>query len=180
MLNEPWIHPAAIDYTDAWNAVAKPGYNRNNNRFVADSIDDPIFQALRNGLGIEPRIWVCPDPSTQPIAALSTSDYNVPSEPNTWLWGINAISDPGSDADAAGFYVQVTDSLTGATVFSQPMLSGLLYPNRAGGVVAFLSAPRLFVPPAYPIVRVVNLSNSPQACFVNLFCCIETDVQPID
>jgi hypothetical protein len=179
MLPYQWTDPRTLDFTDGMNPLARRGFNKNNNRFAYETLQSPSSVALRNALGIEPRIWVCPDPIDQLVAPLSTIDFNVPAEPNLWLWAINAASNPGGTADPAGFYVQVSDSLTGAEVFSQPILSKLLYPANPGHVLNFISDPRLFVPPAYPIVRIVNLSASAQTCIVNLFTLIETDVAPI-
>jgi hypothetical protein len=180
MLNDPWINPTAIDYTDSFNPLARRGYNKNNARFVFDTLQDPAFMGLRQALGIEARIWVCPDPTNQSIAPHLTSSYNVPAEPNTWLFALNAISNPAGEADPAGFLVQIIDSFTGSELFSQPVVSSLLYSsNPPQGILNFISAPRLFVPPAYPIVQITNLSNSAQVCIVNLFCDIETDIQPI-
>jgi hypothetical protein len=181
MITDKWIHPAGIDYSDAWNPVAKRGYNENNNRYVYDSWQDPIFQALRQAIGVEGRLWVCPTPEAQLVPALTTIDFQVPAEPNTWLLGYSAVSNPGSTPDPAGFQFQITDSLTGATVFSSPLLASLVYPGSPNlpGIIKYLSAPRLYVPPAYPTVRIVNNSASPQTCVVYLWCAIETDVQPI-
>lgn len=171
MNNEPWIEPTSIDWTQSPNPLANPGWSRNNNRFAYESLQEPLMQALRSGAGIEPRIWVCPDPTNQTIAAGSTYDFSVPIDPNTWLWAVNCQS-----SQAAGFYVQITDSVTGATVFSQPILSQNLQGNAQKGRLVILSAPRLFVPPAYPIVRIVNnAQNAANVCQVNLFCCAELD-----
>ncbi len=117
MLNRPWIDPRSIDWTDGLNALAKPGFRQNNNPHAWAALKDPFMQALRQGKGIEPRAYVCPDSSSQPIAAGATYDYEVPSEPNCWMWAINA------SGDGDGFLVNVTDSLTGAALFSQPTFS---------------------------------------------------------
>jgi hypothetical protein len=178
-----WIDPRSVDWSDSLNPLTKPGWSPNNNQFAYDSLQDETSLALRNAIGIEARIWVCPDSVNQVIAAQSTTDFNVPCEPNTWIWALNAVSNPGQNPDPAGFYVQVTDSVTGAGLFSSPVLNTNLDGTRAStGTTAkqcplvLISAPRLNVPPAYPIVRIVNLSNSPQTCIVQLFCAIETDV----
>lgn len=173
MLNREWIDPSSVDWTDGLNPNVNPGWTANNNPFMAATLQDPIMQALRNGVGIEPRIWVCPDPADQIIAPGATYDFSVPCEPNTWLYGLNVNSQ-----QTAGFYVQITDSETGATVFSQPLASQLLAGTAAKGRVVFLSAPRLFVPPAYPIVRIVNNANAANLCTVNLFCAVELDLAP--
>jgi hypothetical protein len=176
-----WLDPRTVDWSDSPNPLTRPGWSPLNNQFDFDSLQDPTMMALRQAIGIEARIWVCPDPVNQSVAANSTTDFNVPSEPNTWIWALNAVSNPGQEADAAGFYVQVTDSVTGATIFSSPMLnSNLNGARQTSGAAAqcplcLLSAPRLYIPPAYPIVRIVNLSGSAQTCIVQLFCMIETD-----
>lgn len=178
-LNEPWINPASIDYTDALNPLGNPGYSKNNNRFVYECLKDQTFQALANGLGIEGRLWVCPDPDNQTLAGLATTDFNVPSEPNTWLYAFNCVSNPGNAPDAASFLFQVIDSMTGAELFTQPTRADTYYASDPSQGVLHFTRPRLFVPPAYPIVRIINLSVNAQICLVNLFCAIETDVQPI-
>ena len=182
MLNNPWLDPRSVDWSDSLNPLTKPGWSPNNNQFAYDSLQDDVFVALRHAIGIEARIWVCPNPQAQLIAPQSTIDFDVPCEPNTWIWALNAISNPGQAPDAAGFYVQVNDSLTGAGLFASPVLSRNLDGSASGtgthsrqGPLVLLSAPRLYVPPAYPIVRIVNLSMSAQTCIVQLFCAIETD-----
>ncbi len=185
MLNPPlypWVDPRSLDWTDGLNPLTKPGWSKNNNLYAYESLQDPTFVALRNAIGVEPRIWVCPDSAHQTIAPQSLSSFNVPSEPNTWLWAINAVSNPGDSPDAAGFLVQVTDSFTGANVFSAPVPNNLLdgtlttSGNAKQAPLVLIAAPRLFLPPAYPVVTVMNLSMSSQVCIVQLFCAIETDV----
>jgi hypothetical protein len=185
MLNPPvfpWVDPRTTDWTDGLNPLTKPGWSKNNNLYAYESLQDPVFVALRNAIGIEPRIWVCPDAAHQTIPPQGQSAFNVPAEPNTWLWALNAVSNPGQEADAAGFQVQIVDSFTGAAVFSAPvpntLLDGTLTTSGDAkqSPLVLLAAPRLFVPPAYPIVTVLNLSMSSQVCIVQLFCCIETDV----
>lgn len=178
-----WIDPRSVDWSDSLNPLTKPGWSPNNNQFAYDSLQDDTSLALRNAIGIEPRIWVCPDSVHQLVAPQSTTDFNVPCEPNTWIWALNSVSNPGHSPDAAGFYVQVIDSVTGVNLFSSPMLNSNLDGTRASNgttskqsPLVLLSAPRLYVPPAYPIVRIVNLSLSSQTCIVQLFCAIETDV----
>ncbi len=171
MLADPWIDPSSLDWTDSPNPLTNPGWAKNNNRFAWESLQEPLMLALRHGVGIEPRIWVCPDAADQNIAAGATYDFSVPCEPNTWLYGLNVKSQ-----QTAGFYVQITDSVTGATVFSQPILSQNLQGNKNKGQVILLSAPRLFVPPAYPIVRIINNANAANLCQVNLFCAVELDI----
>jgi hypothetical protein len=177
-----WIDPRSVDWTDSLNPLTKPGWSPNNNQFAYDSLQDEIFFALRNAIGIEARIWVCPNSTAQVIAPQSTTDFNVPCEPNTWIWALNAVSNPGQTPDPAGFFVQVNDSVTGAGLFSAPVQSQNLDGSRsASGThstqspLVLIAAPRLYIPPAYPIVRIVNLSMSAQTCIVQLFCAIETD-----
>jgi hypothetical protein len=171
MLTKPWTDPRSIDWTQSPSPLTNPGWSANNNPWAYETLQEPVMQAIRNGVGIEPRIYVCPDPADQLIAARSTYDFAVPCDPNTWLWAINCSSSQG-----AGFYVQVTDSETGATVFSQPVVSQLLTGSKPDGQLILLSAPRLFVPPAYPVVRIVNNANAANVCTVNLFCCSELDL----
>lgn len=184
-MTKEWIDPRSVDWTDSLNPLRNSGWLPQRNQFAYDSLQDDVFIALRNAVGIEARLWVCPDSTHQLIAPFSTSDFNVPCEPNTWIWGLNAASNPATSPDTAGFYVNIIDAVTGATVYSTPVnnanLDGLatMSPNAAQCPIVLLAAPRLFVPPAYPIVRVVNLSASAQTCIVQLFCAIETDVVSI-
>jgi hypothetical protein len=173
MINTPWIDPRSIDYTDGLNPLANPGYLPNNNPYAYASLQEPIMLGLRNGIGIEPRILVCPDPLDQLIQPGATYDFSVPVEPNTWLYGLNV-----SSQQAAGFYLQITDSGTGATVFSQPVFSKNVQGTKSKGHIVLISAPRLFVPPAYPVIRIVNNSASANLCTVNLFCAVEMDLIP--
>jgi hypothetical protein len=177
----PWVDPRSVDWTDALNPLTKPGWSKQNNRYAFDSLQEPLSVALRDAIGIEPRIWVCPDPASQLLAGNNQSVFNVPAEPNTWIWAINAASNPGSMADPAGFAVQISDSQTGASLFSSPirqtLLDGTLQTsgNANQNPLIVLPLPRLFVPPSYPVVKIVNFSSSAQICIVQLFCAIETD-----
>lgn len=174
MLNRPWIDPRTVDWTDALNPQRNPGWSRNNNPFAFAALNDQFLQALRQAKGIQQRIYVCPDPSAQLIQSGATYDYEVPSEPNCWLWAINA-SGTGSD-----FLVNVTDSVTGATVFSQPVPMSTLNAQLTGtggrGPLFYLSTAHLFLPPSYPVVRIVNTDNEAQTCRVTLFTCVEYDL----
>lgn len=179
MLNRPWIDPRSVDWTDALNPLRNPGWSRNNNPFVFAALKDPFFQGLRLAKGIEPRIFVCPEPSDQLIPAGSTFDYEVPTEPNTWLWALNANASVDPDHTGPGPYlVNVIDSATGAALFSQPVRGDLVLDSRtfgtAGrGVQTFLSTPHLFLPPSYPVVRIINTFTDPQIIRVTLFTCAE-------
>lgn len=172
MLNKPWIDPRDVDWTDALNGLRNPGWRQNNNPFVWAALKDPMFQAIRNAKGIEPRIYVCPDTVNQSIPPGNTYDYEVPSEPNTWLFGLNASGEAGQD-----FLVQVTDSVTGSTLFSAPVVQSVLNAKVKGtankGPLYFVETPHLYLPPAYPVVRLVNTSASAQICRVTLFCVVE-------
>ena len=193
MLSRPWLNPRDIDWTDAPNGVANPGFRLNNNPFVNYAINDPFMLALRQAKGIEPRIYVCPDPANQLIQPGATYDFEVPSEPNLWLYGIVASIQNLADVAAGDdtFLVNVTDSSTGATLFSQPapnqIVTGIpavgsnLVRQGSGnsyrGPVVFLSTPHLFAPPSYPVVRLVSAAASvPLICRVTLFCAVEYDV----
>ena len=126
--------------------------------------------ALRQAKGIEPRIYTGPDPLNNAVQAGSTQDYEVPSEPNFWLYGLTASGD-GSD-----FLLNVTDSGTGATLFSQPCSAAALSRRTSNkGPLFFLSTPTLYASPGYPIIRVINTDTETQVCRVNLFGCIEYD-----
>jgi hypothetical protein len=182
MNRNPWLDARSIDWTDSLNPLTKPGWSPQNNQFAYDSLQDDVFVALRMAIGIEARIWVCPDPAAQSIAPRATTDFEVPCEPNTWIWALNAVSNPGGEADPAGFYVQVNDAITGVGLFSSPILSQNLDGTKQQSGAAtqcplvLIAAPRVYIPPSYPIVRIVNLSASAQTCIVQLFCAIETDV----
>jgi hypothetical protein len=174
MLNQTWIDPRDVDWTDALNSVRLHGWNANNNPFVAAAFNDPIWQALRLAKGMEPRIFVCPEPANQLIQPGATYDYEVPSDPNTWLFGINA------SGDQRDFLLNVTDSVTGATLFTQPVNRTTISPtpaNPAGrGVQYFVCTPHLYEPPSYPVVRIINTTSDPQVCRVTLFCAVELDI----
>ena len=173
MLNEPWIDPRDIDWTDALNAVRNPGWRKNNNHFVYNCLNDPFMIALRNAKGIEPRIYVGPDPANQLVASGQTQDYEVPIEPNFWCWAI-AASGNGRD-----FLLNVTDSVTGAQFFNAPVSMATINAARNGtsgrGPLYYLPTPHLFTPPSYPVIRVVNTANFAQTCRVTLFGCVEYD-----
>lgn len=179
MLNTPWIDPRNIDWTDSMNPLTGRGWGKDPSRnpFMFDTLSDPIWQALRSAQNLEPRVWVVPDPIDEIIMAGGTYDMNVPVEPNTWLYGVNTWLAP-SMAAPNDFYVQITDAVTGATVYSQQVHASNLQPatgntGSTNGLIEYLSAPRLFLPPSYPIVRIVNLSASDVKCNVNLWCAVE-------
>lgn len=172
MRNAPWIDPRSIDWTDSLNPLRNPGWARNNNPFVFDALTDDYMMALRNARGIEPRFYVGPNPQNMSVPAGTTQDYEVPIEPNFWLYAITATPEAGKD-----FLVQITDIVSGGTLFSQPIPASVLSTQTAGrGPQVFLSTPQLYAPPSYPVIRVVNTANSSQVCRVTLFGCVEYDV----
>lgn len=174
MFAREWIDPRDVDWTDPLNALAKPGYTINNNPYVARAINDPYMLALRNAKGIEPRCYTCPDPIDQIIAPGATYDYEAPTEPNFWLWALNA------SGSSANFLFNVVDSVTGASLFSQPVymrdFNALISGKAKRGPFYFLSTPHLYVPPSYPVVRIINTDTGSQTCRVNLFGAVEYDV----
>lgn len=174
MLNRPWIDPRTVDWTDAMNPLRNPGWAWNNNRYIYNSLNDPFVLALRNARGIEPRIYVGPDPANQIIPAGQTQDYEVPIEPNFWCWGL-AVGLTGRD-----FLFNVTDSITGAQFFSSPVSAATMNPGRNGtagrGPIFYLPTPHLFTPPSYPVIRLINTFTEDQTCRVTLFGCVEYDL----
>lgn len=172
MLNAPWIDPRSIDWTDALNPLRNPGWSRNNNPFVFEALSDEFMMALRNARGIEPRVYIGPNPQNMLIPAGTTQDFEVPIEPNFWVYAITAT--PETDKD---FLVQVTDVASGATLFNQPVSARTLSTKTSGrGPQVFLSTPQLYPTPSYPVIRVINTAASAQVCRVTLFGCVEYDV----
>lgn len=168
-----WIDPRDIDWTQSLNPLTNPGWNPQLNRFVYECLQDPFMQALRNAKGVEPRIYVGPDAANQIIPAGNTLDYEVPIEPNFWVY---ALAASGTGAD---FLFNITDSVTGVGIFSQPMPLSCM-PQRLStsnrGPQLFLVTPQLYTPPSYPIVRVINTTAFANTCRVTLFGCVEYDV----
>jgi hypothetical protein len=155
MLTQPWMDPRSIDWTDNLNPITNPGWSKNNNPFV--------FEAL---------MYVGPNPQNMLIPAGTTQDYEVPIEPNFWLYAITA-----TPQDELDFLVQLTDVVSGSTLFSQPVSAATLSTKTSGrGPQVFLSTPQLYAPPSYPVIRVINTSDSDQICRVTLFGCVEYDV----
>jgi len=181
LAGKKWIDPRKIDWTDSMNPLTGRGWgpDPSRNPFMFDTLSDPIWLAIRGAHDLEPRILVVPDPIDEVIPAGQTYDTNVPMEPNSWLYALNTWITPAEEEDPANdFFVQITDAVTGAQVFSQQARATNLQPaignNRSGnGLRAFLSSPRAFLPPSYPVVRIVNLSGSNVKCNLNLFCAVE-------
>ena len=172
MLNTPWIDPRGVDWTDNLNPLTNPGWKKNNNPFVFEALTDQFMMALRNARGIEPRVYVGPDPQNMVIPAGTSQDYEVPIEPNFWLYALTATPEDGFD-----FLVQITDIVSGSTLFSQPAPASTLNLKTSGrGPQFFLSTPQLYVPPSYPVIRVVNTAASARTCRVTLFGCVEYDL----
>jgi len=178
MLNRPWQDPSGTDWTDALNPLAKPGFSQNNNPFAFALLKDPLMLALRLASGIEPRLFVCPDDRSRTIPAGQTIDFEAPIDPNTWLWALNASSRPNN----TDFLFNITDSVTGASMFSQPVsmrsynaaVTGLNNSGVSGNRGPLhLVKPHLYVPPSFPVVRIINTSDADLRCWVNLFCCVE-------
>lgn len=182
MLNRPWIDPRAVDWTDGLNPLRVPGWSRNNDPYAYAALQDPFFQALRGAAGIENRIYVSPDPSAQTITPGATVDYEVPCEPNFWLFAYAASNqgDPGATQD---FLFNIADSETGASLFSQPASMSVMNPKRNGTLnrspYNLLSTPHLYKSPSYPVVRIINTDANPQLCRVTLFGCVEYDLATI-
>ena len=174
MLNDPWIDPRDVDWTDALNPLRNPGWKRNNNPHTYASLNDPFNIALRLAKGIEPRIYPGFDPNNVVIPAGLTQDYEVPIEPNFWCFALS-VSLTGRD-----FLFNITDSVSGATFFSQPVSAAAMSYQRNAtsgrGPLFYLATPHLFTPPSYPIVRVINTYGFDQTCRVNLFGTVEYDL----
>jgi hypothetical protein len=173
MITQPWMDPRSIDWTDSLNPLVNPGWSKNNNRFVYEALTGLFIMALRNARGIEPRVYVGPNPQNMLIPAGTTQDFEVPLEsPNFWLYALTAT--PASELD---FLFQITDAVSGATLFSQPVSAATFNTKTSGrGPQAFLSEPQLYDSPSYPIIRVINTAGSDQICRVTLFGCVEYDV----
>lgn len=192
MITAEWIDPRKVDWTDALNGARNPGFKKNNNPFTFAAVNDVFMQAIRNGKGVEPRIYVGPEPANQAIPPGQTFDYEVPSEPNCWLWAIvGSIQNYTDLTPGDTILVQVTDSETGATLFSQPTDINLLTgtPIKAGtptqqgsgngyrGPLFMLSTPHLYEPPSYPVIRLINVSATVTIITrVSLFTVVEYDV----
>jgi hypothetical protein len=175
MLNSPWIDPRDVDWTDAMNPLRNPGWAKNNNPFVYRALnEDGWYQGLRFAGGIEPRIYVGPEPLNQLVQPGQTVNYEVPIEPNFWLWGIVASGD-GTD-----FLFNISDSETGAQLFSTPVSMATQSAIRNGtagrGPIQYLQTPHLFSPPSYPIIKIINVANAAQVCHVTLYGCVEYDL----
>jgi len=178
MLSEAWIDPRSVDWTDGLNPLRVPGWSRNNSPYAYQALQDPFMQALRIAGGIENRIYVAPEPAAQLVTPGATVDFEVPSEPNFWLYAV-AASNQGDDEDLQDFLFNVTDSETGATLFSQPVSMTTMNPQRNGTAdrspYYLLSTPHLFASPSYPVVRMINTSADSQIIRVTLFGCVEYD-----
>lgn len=175
MPGKAWIDPRSIDYTDGLNPLRIPGFAELNSPYVYRVLNgDAWHYALRFAKGIEPRCYVGPDPMQQLIQPGATINYEVPAEPNLWIWAVNASSD---DED---FLFNVADSETGAQFFSTPIsmssVNAALNGTAHRGPLFFMATPHLFTPPAYPIVRITNTSGAAQVCRVNLFGGVEYDI----
>lgn len=185
MLSEKWIDPRVIDWTSGLNGLRVPGWTRNNNPYAWQAITDVFTQALDKARGIETRIYVGPEKSAQLIPANQTIDYEVPSEPNFWMWGINASALPvRSEGQPTNFLFNVMNSETGVPLFSSPMPMKNFNAAVAGGPanrgpICLLSTPQLYASPAYPIIRIINVNpdggTEDLTCRVTLFGCVEYD-----
>lgn len=171
MLNDPWIDPRDIDWTQSLNPLGNPGWTKNNNPYVHRALKDVYLHALMNAKGIEPRIYVGPEQQNLVIPANSTQDYEVPIEPNFWVYGLTAS---GTGAD---FLFNVLDAVSGAQLASQPLSMATMKTLTARrGPIHFLSTSQLYAPPSYPIIRVINNTRGAQTCRVTLFGAIEYDL----
>lgn len=171
MLNRDWIDPRDVDYTMSLNPLANPGWSATNNPYVNRALQDVFLHALMNARGIEPRIYVGPEKQNLVIPANSTQDYEVPIEPNFWVYAITAS---GTGAD---FLFNVIDAVSGSQLASQPLSMATMKTLTARrGPQHFLSTPQLYAPPSYPIIRVINNTAAAETCRVTLFGAIEYDL----
>lgn len=168
MLTAPWVDPRSIDFTDSFNPLARPRWYKDRNPFMYNLLMNPMWQALRMAKNLEAQIYIAPDPINQTIQPGTSYDQSVNIEPQTWLYGINSRGSINSN-----FLVQITDAVTGATVWSQPPNATVLGPGNSNGLIVFLEEPRYFNPPAFPILRIVNQHSAAQVITVNLFCVVE-------
>jgi hypothetical protein len=172
MLSTNWTDPRTVDYSDAFNPLARPDWSANNNPFLFRAFNDPLWVALRNAPDLEPRVWVMPAQLDQIIQPGASYDANIPVEPFTWLYGLSCSATHADGSTAAAFTLQITDAVTGAQVFSQPILSSQITPAGTPGLF-FLQSPHLFLPPSYPMIRIINNDAAAALCIANLFCAVE-------
>jgi hypothetical protein len=173
-----WVDPRTIDWTDPFNPLARNGWRYETNPYVDMIFEHPIWVAIRGAGFLEPRLLTVPDQQNTTIAAGATYDQAITAmDPNSWLLGVSTYS------VGVGFYLQITDSQTGKLIWSSPVLSQNAGVGNANtqtqqkGTVCYLAVPHCFVPPAYPIVRIIN--NNPtqsQFCQVVLWTAAEMDL----
>ncbi len=156
MLNKPWIDPRNVDWTDSLNPLAQSFWRWDVNPWFDQTMRDPLWQAIRSARNLEPRLLVAPDIGgldtlmtsiLAPGQTVNTSFTQM--EPNSVVAGVRV------NTNGNGCYLQITDSETGKTLFDQP----LFFPASAGTGPILLATPWGFVPPAYPIVQLINADN---------------------
>lgn len=172
-----WIDPRSVDWTDSLNPLIRSGWRSDVNPYIHSILEDPLWVAIRTARNLEPRILVAPDQPNTLVQPGQTYDQNLTNmEPNSWLLGLTATAQFGAN----GFYCQVTDSETGKKLFSSPIfnqnLGGAAGGNQSHGFVFYLATPHCFVPPAYPIVRIINNAGAAQLCQVCLYTAVEMDL----
>jgi hypothetical protein len=156
-MSHPWIDPRLIDWTDGLNPLTQPRYGADVNRYVHDALDEPIAQTLRNTRGAM-RVYAVPDESHAILAPSQLFELIVGPPPFTWLMAFSAHSE-----QPEGFLAQITDTVTGQHVWSQPVHSDSIG-NPASGGLLWLSMPLPILPPSRLAVRITNLSAIANRC----------------
>lgn len=154
MSNRAWIDPRTLDWTDGLNPNNNPAFAQDKNRYVWESLQEPLMQTLRKA-GSRLTVHAAPDSPHATLPGSATYDQTFNPVPFAWLIGFSAHS-----TQPEGFLVQVTDTVSLETIWSQPVHSA----NITGNPVYYLSLPRAVLPPSQLAVRIINLSTSPNLC----------------
>jgi hypothetical protein len=152
-----WIDPRNVDWTDGLNPLTRRRYAENVNRYVHDALDEPVTQALRASRGAM-RVFAVPDESHAILAPSQVFDLTINPPPFVWLVAFSAHAE-----QPEGFLAQITDTVTGQTIFSQPIHSASIG-NPASGGLLYLSMPAPILPPSRLAVRLTNLAPAGNRC----------------
>lgn len=118
------------------------------------------MEALRKARGYRSRWFITPVDSDQPIGARSQLEYQIQTQPGSYVWGISfsaPFNDTGTEVDADFIYFQITDACTETPFFSDYAKASAFEFTQTSVIRApFLMMPRLIGEPGLLNVEIYN------------------------
>lgn len=132
------------------------------NRFFPNALAQ--LDILRRANNLRPRWFTVPQESDQPIQPYDTLQYQIDLNPGSYVWALN-FTELGRDSGSYDLSVQITDSCTEITFFSDFKNANGLHSNNAVGLFPVLcTQPRIILEPGRLNVEIANQGGSARTC----------------